>query len=386
MKKINLVNILNIIYLLNITIIIINSFFNYKISDFYFKEFFLNYSDGFLRRAIDGEIIYYLSFYTKISPLIFLPIISSIIIILFFVLLIRFISRNKYLWIVIFSMPVLLSEIYYGSIFRKDISVLLLLLLQFTVIIKWKEAFSKNIILCLISIFSIFFHEIFFFLSLVPLLILLISPKYRFTSLLLLGVNLILFLLAYKYSGYKIDSNVIINSWEVIDKNVEPYLMRLNKILYVRSTLITKSSNWNLFTALNFVFFLFVNFYFIMGVVASKIENHRKNVFVFTLVLNQVVLVFLCAIAVDFSRWFFMVNLTSIIFPYLIDDKFLEVFNDSTKTLAVKLQKIDFYFNYRISYYLFLFLGMPFFGLWDMKEYFSKIPISILLSAIVNYK
>jgi hypothetical protein len=71
--------------------------------------------------------------------------------------------------------------------------------------------------------------------------------------------------------------------------------MRLNKILYVRSTLITKSSNWNLFTALNFVFFLFVNFYFIMGVVASKIENHRKNVFVFTLVLNQVVLVFLCA-------------------------------------------------------------------------------------------
>lgn len=164
MKKIKLVNILNIIYLLNITIIIINSFFNYKISDFYFKEFFLNYSDGFLRRAIDGEIIYYLSFYTKISPLIFLPIISSIIIILFFVLLIRFISRNKYLWIVIFSMPVLLSEIYYGSIFRKDISVLLLLLLlQFTVIIKWKEAFSKNIILCLISIFSIFFHEIFSF-------------------------------------------------------------------------------------------------------------------------------------------------------------------------------------------------------------------------------
>ncbi|MGV4413286.1 hypothetical protein [Chryseobacterium sp. T1] len=381
MKRLKL---LNSVYYLVISIVIINSLYYYNLNNFYFKEFFLNYCDGFVRRGIDGELLYNIGMYLQISPLIVIPIATIFVITLFFILLIKFLIDKEYLWIVIFSMPVLLSEIYYGSIFRKDLYVLLLILMQFNIIFKMKNWILKYLILFGVSIFSMFFHEIFFFLTLVPLALLFVFKKYRLISLMLIVINTVLFLITYKYSGYKIDSKVIIESWNLIDSNIKSYLDRLDRILYVRSTIVFKSSKWNFNSALNYLFVILLNFYFIVGIIINKIENTRKNIFIATFVLNNFILLMLCIIAADFSRWFFMVNLISIVFPFLIDNQSLENFNKKiiVNNTFVKIMK---FFNYKLSYFLFLFIGMPFFGLWNFKEYIEKTPIGILWSIIKDY-
>lgn len=371
-----------IVYII-ISILVSNYLLNIRIENFYFKEFFLNYSDGFLRRAIDGEILFLISKKTLISPLYIVPVISSFFLITFFFLIFKFIRKHSYTSILIFSMPVLLGEIIHNSIFRKDIPIIILLLINMVVLFKIKNYLIKYILHVLICSFSILFHEIYFLISFIPFCIIffLSSQKKMFFSSFI--ITFLLFLLMSKFSGLHIDQNEIINSWNKIDINVGKYISNLNKILKVKITIFYKTNNYSLFSVLFFFSFFFANFYLIVGYVYSYICNERKKFFIIFCTIFYPLVLLLCAIAVDFSRWFFMINLIMIIFPHILPNDYIMRFNKLSLNLNIEKYSILIKNKYfPIAYF---FLGMPFFGFWTPKEYMESTPLYTILSIFFNF-
>lgn len=378
-----MVKILKFIIYIAIGILVLNYLLNIKIESFYFKEFFLNYNGGFLRRAIDGEILFLISKETLISPLYIVPIISSLFIISFFFLIFRFIKKYKYTGILIFSMPILLGEIIYNSIFRKDIPILILLLINLLVLFKIKNHLIKYVLHILICSFSILFHEIYFLISFIPFCIIFIlssQKKILFSSFI---ITFSLFLLMSKFSGFHIDQNEIINSWNKIDINIAKYISNLNKILNVKITIFYKTINYSLFNVLFFILFFFANFYLIIGYVYSYICNERKKFFIIFSSIFYPLVLLLCAIAVDFSRWFFMINLIMIIFPHIIPNDYIMRFNKLT--LNLNIEKYFILIKNKYFPVVYFFLGMPFFGFWTPKEYIESTPLYNIINIFFNF-
>lgn len=378
-----MVKILKFIIYIAIGILVLNYLLNIKIESFYFKEFFLNYNSGFLRRAIDGEILFLISKETLISPLYIVPIISSLFIISFFFLIFRFIKKYKYTGILIFSMPILLGEIIYNSIFRKDIPILILLLINLLVLFKIKNHLIKYVLHILICSFSILFHEIYFLISFIPFCIIFIlssQKKILFSSFI---ITFSLFLLMSKFSGFHIDQNEIINSWNKIDINIAKYISNLNKILNVKITIFYKTINYSLFNVLFFILFFFANFYLIIGYVYSYICNERKKFFIIFSSIFYPLVLLLCAIAVDFSRWFFMTNLIMIIFPHIIPNDYIMRFNKLT--LNLNIEKYFILIKNKYFPVVYFFLGMPFFGFWTPKEYIESTPLYNIINIFFNF-
>lgn len=110
---------------------------------------------------------------------------------------------------------------------------------------------------------------------------------------------------------------------------------------------------------------LLLNFVFVTMMV-KKFANNFLSRFTLLFLVQNVILVLMCFVAVDFSRWFFFANLTSLL-AY-------------EKIFFYKIPVQSFHFlkliPRRESYaiILFLLLGCPTGG-WDFNQYFRTTPV-----------
>ena len=146
------------------------------IDNFYRPEFYVNYSAGYTRRGLDGQMIYLIADFLKFPPWTLQKIYSGFFFILFSVLTLYTIIKRNIPFYPVFSMSCILLFLYYSANgFRKDHIILFLFLLNCYYIssfkrnhLKFKDYIFQNSIL----ITGILIHEISFLFGFFPLFIL----------------------------------------------------------------------------------------------------------------------------------------------------------------------------------------------------------------------
>lgn len=274
-------------------------------------------------------------------------------------------------------MSVMLLYVYYlDRGLRKDHIILVFFAISMFIILSKKlSQIIKIVLVNLILITGILIHEILFLISIFPLIIVLFYDSKNETktlvhkALFIFPAAIVFLLVSFVFPGTQGQESTILNSWKLFGlQNLYFNSGIFNKSLYFTDLKITNKQVFAFFAML-LMHFLLVGIPTYFKISTSKL----RNTFVVLICSQYAVILVLSFVAIDYSRWIFMGNFTTIITIYLLMDKQLIV--DKT-ALPNFIKKIQF-----IPYILYFFVTMPHSG-WTGLDGISKHNPIVLLKKL----
>jgi len=188
-----------------------------NLNSYGYTEFLINFSGGFVRRGLVGEILYHITASTGIAPQwIIIPIcmIAYAFTIYFFLWAFNRKGYNK--WIVL--SPLMCGMVVY--IIRKDFILYAILIAMFTLVKDTDPKLWKRTVSFILAILALFLHEAFLFWGL-PLyfLVLLNDKKYLVVNRLFILCILISAGVMFVFKGDAAIADTIIGSWNNVLPN-----------------------------------------------------------------------------------------------------------------------------------------------------------------------
>lgn len=368
----------NLFVILFSIIILSISLHNFNLEDIrhilFKSDAYINYAGGFMRRGLDGEIIYRLCLFFKWTPWKAQAMYALLTILLFSILLIYFILRYEIPLLPLFSMSCLLCLLFYSKTgIRKD-HIIFTFFLIYVVYLKKSELagnFRIYIKLNFILIASILIHEITFIFFLFPTIIyFFILNQYKIDKQLIFAATKTLFfpffvflLCSFIFNGDQKIEQDIIQSWSFLGvKNIVFWTGVFAEPYYI----------WNfLKSELSYIYFILIFiFHFIFILLSTKVDGKKSKYIFRTLLFCQFTsAILLSLVASDFSRWIVYSSFTSIFFIFICKKKIIE------PEIEEKQQKNHIYY---IILFQYLFLGIPFSTGEDLKKYFESTSVFLI--------
>lgn len=343
------------------------------------SDYFINYTSGFIKRGLDGQLIYAITACTGFSPINILRVLYSIFFVSLSGIVINIVYRSKISLFYIFSPFLFLFPFVYFQLYHisKDTEVLLIAYIVLYLFINGKSKWLLNIVLSL----GILAHESIFIFLFFPLLFIqlfyvgkgsVVQKLLNFS--LSLAPSIILFLLIFlKFNGLSNNIQIIYDSWK-------PYSIYLQDVHFnsglfdgkprLISEIIKESYNMiglGLLIGINFLF-----------ITAGTYLYSRQNFLVLLgMTLLQIIpVVILCAIASDFGRWFFLSNSILLFSMFLLQGKVPSVnFSLGKDRFIIKTYEM---LSFPTLCILFVLGGMPYLG-FNIYRYFYPNPIRIIV-------
>ena len=248
-------------------------------NSFYQSDFYINYKGGFVRRGLDGQIIYELSKVTSVNAVWIQKTYNLLFFLIFAALVGYFMLRYRPPFFVVFSTSILLLFVFYmGRGIRKDHILLVFFFLSGFEIVKRKNKTVAFITVNLLSIIASLIHELYFIVSFFPIVLLLKNfifekdqlSEYLRSALFLLPSALVFLIIFFFGLGNNDQELAILASWKQI--GVENILF--NSGIFDRSIYI-----WELgFTRnqyISFLIALMLHLVFMMIILKKKSTYQR---------------------------------------------------------------------------------------------------------------
>lgn len=343
------------------------------------SDYFINYTSGFIKRGLDGQLIYAITAYTGFSPINILRVLYLIFFVSLSGIVINILYKSKISLFYIFSPFLFLFPFVYFQLYHisKDVEVLLIAYIVLYLFINGKSKWVLNIALSL----GILAHESIFIFLFFPLLLIqlfYIGKGNVVQKLLNFGISLapsiIIFLLIFlKFNGLSNNIQIIYDSWKPYNTYLQD--VHFNSGLFdgrprLISDIIKESYNMiglGLLIGINFVF-----------ITAGAYLYSRQNFLVLLgIALLQIIpVVILCAIASDFGRWFFLSNSILLFSMFLLQGKASSVnFSWGSGHFIMRTYEM---LSFPMVCILFVLGGMPYLG-FNIYRYFYSNPIRIIL-------
>lgn len=334
----------------------------------YQSDYYINYEAGFVRRGLDGQIIYIVSQYFNINAVLFQKVYNLLFFLIFITVTTLFIIKNKVPLFLIFSFSILLLYfIYLTNDLRKDHMMIVYFFLLIFILKKEIDFYKKAILINCIFIVGILSHEIFYLLCIIPVLFILcdlslkkaIRSKSKILGILLLPTLLFIIISSF-FTGDLTTSKAIILSWQPLG---------VNKIEFNGGIFNGTFYLWKILTPLQACgLFLTIMLHLIFIFTALKNLFINKKYCSKLLLLHYAMCILLCVVAIDYSRWIFLFTMTFIITIY------------SCK--RIKIGNTSWFPNLKIYIMvIYLFIGMPY-SRWTVKSWFLSTPTGIILKLI----
>lgn len=339
--------------------------FSYDYQNSYaFRELFLNYQGGFVRRGLLGEIFIQLNKIFFISPLVFF---SSVLFLVhslnlfFFYKIIKKTELPIEIGVILFFSPALLFfSIYdFNMFFIKDVFIKFLILLHAFVVIKTRKnineylKYFKFLIIPLIFFTNLFIHEYGVFFISVHLLISLYAFEYKknFFFLIYLSLSILIILFILINVGDEI-------TYSKINQSIQQFGVSIHKQLAGGfKSLIGGFYKWHFFyfsykdffmLLMSFLLSIWI-FYFIFN---SFIIN---KIFIYKIKYNYLIFffpTFLTFLNLDHGRNISLLSFHLVAFYLILNINFIKL-----RTFIKKI-KINFYFFNLIYLFIFFYLFM----------------------------
>lgn len=343
------------------------------------SDYFINYTSGFIKRGLDGQLIYAITAYTGFSPINILRVLYLIFFVSLSGIVINILYRSKISLFYIFSPFLFLFPFVYFQLYHisKDVEVLLIAYIVLYLFINGKSKWLLNIALSL----GILAHESIFIFLFFPLLLIqlfYIGKGSVVQKLLNFGISLapsiIIFLLIFlKFNGLSNNIQIIYDSWKPYSTYLQD--VHFNSGLFdgrprLISDIIKESYNMiglGLLIGINFVF-----------ITTGAYLYSRQNFLVLLgIALLQIIpVVILCAVASDFGRWFFLSNSILLFSMFLLQGKASSVnFSWGSGHFIMRTYEM---LSFPMVCILFVLGGMPYLG-FNIYRYFYSNPIRIIL-------
>ena len=348
---------------ISILIFIILSIFFLKPTNFT-GEVYLNYTDGFIRRGFLGTIIYIFDLLFKFDPYTFSTILNFITKLILLIVLLYYSFKLKIPKYLIFSYPVLFTGMI-NSGTRLDIVLVLLFITNFRLLINNK---SKYYLYLTVSLIGILIHEVYYFMIIVPNIILLITKKNKQYLVNIALFTLIFVIIILFYKGNFIQATNIQNNWTALNFNPNfKYVFRdlvSNSTFYITDSIKTIQQFIGFFINNIICISLIIFSYF-----TSENDDRKRQIFAIIIFLQNIIFLSLCFIAVDYSRWYFILFSTVIYFYFMFSKEIETNFPSlSYKINFLKINNSTFLF---LSFVLYLIISIPFAG-WEFNQYFNS--------------
>lgn len=351
-------------------------------NSFYQSDFYINYERGFVRRGLDGQIIYELSKIISVNAVWIQKTYNLLFFLIFAALVGNFMLRYRPPFFVVFSTSVLLLFVFYlGRGIRKDHILLVFFFLSCFEIVKRKNKTVAFITVNLLSIIASLTHELYFIVSFFPIVLLLKNFIFEkdqlseyFKSVLFLLPSILIFIIIFFFGlGNSEQQIAILASWKQI--GVENILF--NSGIFDRSLYI-----WELgFTQNQYISFLIaimLHFVFMIIMISNDLKNRKLKInFCILMGLQYSVLLLLSIVAKDFSRWIFLCNFTTLIPVYILKKKSTYQGSESENSF------LFFKKMYWIPYILFFINTMPHSG-WSFNDYVVYNPVNLVYKIITE--
>lgn len=354
-------------------------------SVFYHPDFFINYQAGFIRRGLDGELIFRLSKLFSQSPLLIQEWYNLLAFVLFLSVLGILLIKKRPPFYVIFSLSIfILYAIYWDRGIRKD-HVILLLFFAIMVYIQKEHALLKQLIVVnFLMITGILMHEILFIIAFFPIVLCYVEQanfqiKKALPKLLILIPSAVIFMLvSFVFPGNAAQERYILQSWSSFPELSGLYFSEgiMGPPLYFWKMGLTSMQ------ILAFFLLLFAHFLFVgMGICNSLKTTAQKKRFATVFVLQYGVIVLLSMFAVDYSRWVFMGNLTAVASVYLYQEKLPQHHqpNPLLDQIFGGIRKLYF-----VPFVLYFVITMPHSGWSGMDSIVKFNPINLVSKVIVG--
>ncbi|WP_276878127.1 hypothetical protein [Chryseobacterium joostei] len=343
------------------------------------SDYFINYTSGFIKRGLDGQLIYAITACTGFSPINILRVLYLIFFVSLSGIVINILYKSKISLFYIFSPFLFLFPFVYFQLYHisKDVEVLLIAYIVLYLFINGKSKWLLNIALSL----GILAHESIFIFLFFPLLLIqlfYIGKGSVVQKLLNFGISLapsiIIFLLIFlKFNGLSNNIQIIYDSWKPYSTYLQD--VHFNSGLFdgrprLISNIIKESYNMiglGLLIGINFVF-----------ITAGAYLYSRQNFLVLLgIALLQIIpVVILCAVASDFGRWFFLSNSILLFSMFLLQGKVPSVnFSWGSGHFIMRTYEM---LSFPMVCILFVLGGMPYLG-FNIYRYFYSNPIRIIL-------
>ena len=351
-------------------------------NSFYQSDFYINYEGGFVRRGLDGQIIYKLSKITSVNAVWIQKTYNLLFFLIFAALVGYFMLRYRPPFFVVFSTSILLLFIFYlGRGIRKDHILLVFFFLSCLEIVKRKNTTVAFLTVNLLSIVASLIHELYFIVSFFPIVLLLKNfifekdqlSEYLRSALFLLPSTLVFLIIFFFGLGNSDQQLAILASWKQI--GVENVLF--NSGIFDRSLYI-----WELgFTRNQYISFLIaimLHFFFVLIMISNDLKNRKLKINFYILIgLQYGVLLLLSIVAKDFSRWIFLCNFTTLIPVYVLKKKNKYQSSESENSFSF-FKKI-----YWLPYILFFINTVPHSG-WSFNDYVVYNPVNLVYKIITE--
>lgn len=348
---------------ISILIFIILSIFFLKPTNFT-GEVYLNYTDGFIRRGFLGTIIYIFDLLFKFDPYIFSTLLNFITKLILLIVLLYYSFKLKIPKYLIFSHPVLFTGII-NSGTRLDIILVLLFIINFGILMNNK---SKYYLYFIITLIGILIHEVYYFMIIVPNIILFITKRNKQYLISIVLFTLIFVIIILFFKGNIIQANNILNNWIALNFNPNfKYVFRdlvSNSTFYITDSIKTLKQFIG-FSINNIICISFIIFSYF----TSENDDRKRQIFAIIIFLQNIIFLSLCFIAVDYSRWYFILFTTVIYFYFM----FLKEIETNFPSLSYKINffKINNSTFLFLSFVLYLIISIPFAG-WEFNQYFNS--------------
>lgn len=332
------------------------------------SDYYINYKGGFVRRGLDGHIIYCLSEYFNQNTILVQKIYNLIFFVTFLFLISIFIYKTKPPFILLFSFSILLLYfIYITNDLRKDHIMIVYFFILIYFLKKNINIYKKIIIVNHIFFIGILSHELFYLIAIIPTIFIVTdfsckkmkSSKYIITGMLFLPTILFLIISVF-YKGTIETSETIIHSW----KHMGVSKLEFSRGIFGETLYIWKKLNF--YQILGLLFTLISHFIFMYVLLKKYFINPKRNTFF--LISHYLICILLCTVAIDYSRWVFLFNIT-----------FLITIFSGNYTKNLNLQWFPPIKTYAMIMYL--FIGMPY-SRWTTKSWILSTPAGITLKLI----
>lgn len=335
----------------------------------YNSDYFINYSSGFVKRGLDGDVLLSLTKIFNLPPLTILRIFYGFAFVALSGIIARIMMVLKIPFFYLFSAFFFLFPFVYFSIFHlsKDIEMLVIAFFIMQITVKTKKEWIRFSLFNILMIFGILIHEALFIFMFFPLFVssVFYSGKGDFKKkiiyfIILISPSVLAFMLmSFLYNGQQNNIELIYNSWKpyqsslhhiefntgLFDGNLRP----INGLL----------KKWYNFAGLGVL--VVANFLFITCGAYLYFKKHFFSILIISL-FQIIPILLVCYIASDFGRWFFISNVLVLFFAFHIRNFSAVDFRLNFKKIEPNI--LNFYQNYSaiIILLLVVFGGMPYLG------------------------
>lgn len=352
-------------------------------SSFYQSDLYINYEGGFMRRGLDGQLIYELSKFTSVNAMMIQKSYNLLFFLVFIGLTFYFYLKYKPPFFLLFSTSVLLLFIFYlGRGIRKDHILMIFFFLTCFEIVKRKSKLWTLIAINILFIVASLIHELFFIISFFPVVFLIKNfmfsqeqkSAYLKSVAALIPSTLVFFYIFFYGLGTLVQQTLILNSWKQIGvENIVFNSGIFDRSLYIWELGFTRNQYFSFFAA------ILCHFIFMVIIISNDLKNRQLKINFYILILLQYgVLILLSVVAKDFSRWIFLCNLTTLIPVYILKSETTLYPNENQDHSFPIFNKIAW-----LPYILFFINTMPHSG-WSFNDYIVYNPVNLIYKIITN--